>query len=86
VTLEALSSGLPVVAANATGSNALVDDGVNGFLAPPGISAAFAEKVERLVLDAGLRTEMAGKARASAEAYDWSRVLAQMVTYYERAF
>jgi len=86
VTLEALASGLPVVAANATGSNALVEDGVNGFLAPPRNSPAFAEKVERLVLDSGLRAKMAVNARASAEDYDWSRVLSQMVAYYEQAF
>ncbi len=35
VTLEALASGLPVVAADAAGSRMLVNDGVTGRLCPP---------------------------------------------------
>ena len=83
VTLEALSSGLPAVVANATGSNALVEDGVNGFLAIPRDSISFLERVERLVVDPVLRERMGQEARKRAEAYDWSRILAQMVSYYE---
>jgi len=45
VTLEALSSGLPAVVADATGSNALVQHGVTGFLVPPRDSRAFLDQV-----------------------------------------
>ncbi len=83
VTLEALSSGLPVVAANATGSNALVTDGVTGFLVPPRDSAAFLSRVELLIGDAMLRARMSEAARASAGRYEWSRILAQIAGYYE---
>ena len=82
MTLEALSSGLPAVVADATGSNALVTDGVNGFLATPRKSDAFGEKLERLVMDAALRSRMSTAARASAERYEWKRVLSQIVEYY----
>jgi phosphatidylinositol alpha 1,6-mannosyltransferase len=83
VTLEALSSGLPVVVADATGSRSLVTDGVNGFLAPPRNSAVFLDRVERLISDSQLRRETANAARESAESYDWSTVLNQIVGYYE---
>ena len=83
VTLEALSSGLPAVVANATGSKSLVEDGVNGFLAIPRDSPSFLEKVERLVSDRELRARMGASARERAQAYDWSRVLAQMTSNYE---
>ncbi len=83
VTLEALSSGLPAVVANATGSNSLVDDGVNGFLATPRNAESFVEKVERLILDPDLRHRMGDAARERAQAYDWNLVLAQMTSYYE---
>lgn len=83
VTLEAMSSGLPVVAANATGSNALVIDGVTGFLVPPRDSAAFLDCVTALVTDADLRSRMGIAARGAAEKYEWSRILGQIASYYE---
>lgn len=83
VTLEALSSGLPAVVANATGSNALVDDGITGFLAPPRNSAVFQERVEQLISNPDLRAKMGAAARLSAERYEWSRVLGQLAGYYE---
>jgi glycosyltransferase involved in cell wall biosynthesis len=83
VTLEAMSSGLPVVAADATGSNALVESGVTGFLAPPRDSHAFAEKVERLITHDVLRHQMGRAARQAAERYEWTRVLEQMKLFYE---
>jgi phosphatidylinositol alpha 1,6-mannosyltransferase len=82
VTLEALASGLPAVVADATGSNALVNDGVNGFLAPPRNSKAFEEKVERLIVNDELRWRMSAQARAGAERFEWNRILSQIVTYY----
>jgi glycosyltransferase involved in cell wall biosynthesis len=83
VTLEALSSGLPAVVANATGSNALVQDSVNGFLVEPRNQAAFLERVDQLVKDGELRRQMGTAARVSAESYDWSAVLDQIAGYYE---
>jgi phosphatidylinositol alpha 1,6-mannosyltransferase len=82
VTLEALASGLPAVVADATGSNALVTDGLNGFLAPARNSREFEARVEKLALDGSLRARMGAAARASAEPYEWDRVLSQIVTYY----
>ena len=83
VTLEALASGLPAVVADATGSNALVTDGVNGFLAPPRDSSAFLERVEKLLIDQSLRERMSAAACASAEPFEWSRILSQIAAYYE---
>lgn len=48
-TLEALSSGLPVVAADAMALPHLVHDGENGWLFPPGDTAAAAERIERIL-------------------------------------
>ncbi len=84
VTLEALSSGLPAVVADATGSNDLVENGMNGYLADPGSSSSFFEHVERLIADPDLRQEIGMRARAGAQAYDWDYVLAQMISYYEQ--
>ena len=83
VTLEAMSSGLPAVVANATGSNALVKDGVTGFLAPPRDSAAFLDRVEQLLSDDALRARMGAAARHAAERYEWSEILGRLAGYYE---
>lgn len=83
VTLEAMSSGLPAVVADATGSNALVTDGVTGFLAPPRDSRAFLDRVSRLVTNGELRAKMGAAARHDAERYEWKRILAQIASYYE---
>jgi sugar transferase (PEP-CTERM/EpsH1 system associated) len=43
--LEAMSTGLPVIATNVGGNPELVDDGVTGLLTPAGDPAAMAEKI-----------------------------------------
>ena len=83
VTLEAMASGLPAVVADATGSNALVEDGVTGFLARPRDSGEFLDRVARLIENPELRSRMGSAARTAAERYEWSRVLGQIEAYYE---
>ena len=83
VTLEAMSSGLPAVVANATGSNALVTDGLNGYLVTPRDSAEFLDRVARLIENTELRGQMGAAARQAAEQYEWSRILDRIASYYE---
>jgi glycosyltransferase involved in cell wall biosynthesis len=66
VALEAMASGLPVVAADAGGFRESVAEGVTGFLVPPDDARAFASAIARLVLDAALRHRMSGDARLAA--------------------
>lgn len=58
VTLEAMASGLPVVAPSAGALPELVADGDNGFLFPPGDAVVLAEKVNRLLVDRDLCRRM----------------------------
>jgi glycosyltransferase involved in cell wall biosynthesis len=71
-TLEALASGLPVVAANARALPELVHDGVNGYLAPPGDAHRFAAALERILTQPALARAMsiAGRTRAEQHALD----------------
>lgn len=82
VTLEAMSSGVPAVCADATGSSSLVRAGETGFLAPPRDAAVFREHVERLCTDDALRTRMSAASREAALEYDWDVVLGRMLGYY----
>jgi glycosyltransferase involved in cell wall biosynthesis len=65
---EAFSCGIPAVTADACGAAGdLVRDGETGYVVPVGDVATLAEKLSRLVQDAGLRRAMGEKARATVE-------------------
>ena len=82
VTLEAMASGVPAVCADATGSNALVEHGVTGFLAPPTDSALFERYVRSLIEDSSLRGRLSDASRERAKEYAWDAVLERMLNYY----
>ncbi len=84
VTLEAMAAGLPVVAAAATGSRSLVDDGVTGRLLRPGATAAFADALAHYCVDGEARA-IAGVAGRNASArYGWDEVNQALVDGYIR--
>ncbi len=58
VTLEAMASGLPIIAARAGALPELVTDGDNGFLFTPGDSKELADKICRLLEDDNLSQAM----------------------------
>jgi glycosyltransferase involved in cell wall biosynthesis len=74
--IEAMLTGLPVVATRVRGPAEQVADGVTGFQVPPGDSAALGAALGRLVRDPELRTRMgqAGRQHALAR-YDEAKVL-----------
>nr|WP_276208740.1 glycosyltransferase family 4 protein [Caulobacter sp. 17J65-9] len=60
ILLEAMGAGVPAVATDCqTGPRELIDDGVNGLLAPEGDPLALANVLERLVSDPNLRLKFA---------------------------
>jgi glycosyltransferase involved in cell wall biosynthesis len=69
VVLEALASGVAVVAFSIGGLPEIVQDGVNGFLCSPGDIAAMAECVNRLDVDRQLLATMKVNARRYAVEY-----------------
>jgi glycosyltransferase involved in cell wall biosynthesis len=84
VTLEAMASGLPVVAAVATGSESLVVDRVTGRLIPPGGIDAFADALGCYCRDREARLAAgAAGVRASAR-YGWDEVNQALVDGYCR--
>jgi glycosyltransferase involved in cell wall biosynthesis len=57
-TLQAAATALPLVVADAVALPELVNDGVNGFLVPPGDPEAMAEAIGRILRDPALAARM----------------------------
>jgi glycosyltransferase involved in cell wall biosynthesis len=64
--LEAIASGLPVVATRVGGAEDVVTEGENGFLVAPGSARELAQALQRLLHDEGLRRAMGERARMRA--------------------
>jgi glycosyltransferase involved in cell wall biosynthesis len=83
ILLEALSFGVPVVAASVGGIPSVVTEGFNGFLCASGDVDGFVEKIERLHSDRRLRDTIARNARAYAlENLDVERMLAEYAAVF----
>ena len=79
-TLEALASGLPVVAVQAGALPELVHDACNGYLVPPEDWRAAGDAVLRLLRDPATRVEMGERSRQLAHDHD----VEHSVDRYER--
>ena len=84
VTLEAMASGLPVVAAGATGASSLVSDGETGQLVPPGDAAAFADAIAPYCTDAALRDAHGKAGELKSRAYGWDAINQAVADTYIR--
>lgn len=83
--MEAMATGLPVVATSHGGIPELVRDGVSGFLVPERDADALAEKLKRLLDSPQLWTELAGRARARVEeCHDNRKLNDELVETYTR--
>ena len=79
VTLEALASGLPVVAYRMAAAAELIRDGHNGMLAEPGASAEFVRAALDLLTRPGARHRAATAAPQSVAALDWDLIHDRLV-------
>jgi len=80
VTLEALASGVPVLAFDVAAAAEHVLDGVNGRLIAPDDDAAFAAALRELVGDPARLAAMRGPAVEAARRATWDEVLARFET------
>ncbi|KWX71277.1 glycosyltransferase family 4 protein [Paenibacillus jilunlii] len=83
VVLEAMASGLPVVAAGAGGSKELVMPGRTGALFQPQEPGSLAEEICRLSSDSTLRTAMGSEGRIQALGRSWEQIFDGLIRDYE---
>jgi len=81
-TLEAVASGLPILATKVNGTEELIKEGYNGFFIMRN-PRDIAEKINILVEDENLRKQMSKNARKTAEKYSWDEVAKKTLEVYE---
>jgi phosphatidylinositol alpha 1,6-mannosyltransferase len=84
VTLEAMACGLPVVAAAATGSDALVDDHVSGRLIRPGAIHQYADALCAYVTDPDLRRRHGDAGERRSLEFSWDQINQTVADTYLR--
>ncbi len=82
VVLEAMSSGLPVLAANEGGPTDIVQHGKTGYLIEPKKEKAFNEKINLLIDDKLHYAEMKKNALKYAQSVNWNNIIQQLYQYY----
>lgn len=85
VVLEAMASGLPVIASRISGSEELVVDGQTGILFPSEDIEALCVALRKLLIDASQRQGMGNASRRRVEAlYSWENTVQQYTLLLER--
>lgn len=86
VLIEAMASGVPVIASRLSGIPELVRDGVTGLLAEPGDAADLATAIRQLHEDGALAQRLSAQARAYVEAeFDLQRNAATLAQLFAEA-
>ncbi len=80
VTTEAMASGLAVLAFNYAAAAQLIRNGENGCLAAMDDSAGFVQAAVAMAADAAARRRMGEAASLTAQALDWSSIVARFET------
>jgi glycosyltransferase involved in cell wall biosynthesis len=82
-TIEALASGLPIIAARSGASQEVVSEGENGLFYEANSAQALVAAVRRLFSDDALREALARGARAAAGERNWGASTRVLRGYYE---
>jgi glycosyltransferase involved in cell wall biosynthesis len=82
VTMEAMASGLPVVAVNAMALPELVHDGENGYLFSDGNSQMLAEKVIAILSNQTMRAQMSRKSLEIVKDHDINKIIEKYESIY----
>jgi D-inositol-3-phosphate glycosyltransferase len=85
VAIEAQATGTPVVAAAVGGLTTAVKDGTSGLLVADHEPASYAGAFERVLLEPGLREQLAAGAQAQAQQFGWDRTADEMLSVYAEA-
>jgi len=80
---EAMASGCACIATEVGGNRYLIENGISGFLYPPGDRQMLQSHIRRLIDDAAKRRSLGEAARKRIEEmFDWSKVEQKYATLF----
>ncbi|MEM6642376.1 MAG: glycosyltransferase family 1 protein [Bacteroidota bacterium] len=82
VVLEAMASGIPVIAANEGGPKNIVKDGETGYLLEPKREDLFKEKIDLLIDDPAHYAELKSNALNYARELSWDNIISELNEKY----
>ena len=81
--IQALASGVPLVATDLPTTRSIIQHGVNGLLVPPGDTSATLAAVAALAADRAMARRLAGAALQQAQAWTWKRRGQRLLNFLE---
>ncbi len=82
--LDAMAASLPVVGTNIVGNRDIIENGVNGYLVPPGCISSLSSAIVEVFTNEPQTTSMARESLKIAEGRSWNKVAQQYEEIYER--
>lgn len=84
VTMEAMASGLPIIAVRAMALPELVQDGINGYLFDPGDENGVAKSITRVFQDEALKVKMGEESLQRIKKHDINEITKQFERIYRQ--
>ncbi len=84
--IDALAGGVPVVATKAGGVPEIIQDGINGFLAPIRDAAKLADRVNYVLSNAEIRQAIIKKGKVTAEQFSKSQMAEKTYSAYKNVW
>ncbi len=82
--IEAMASGLPVVASDILGCREEIEDGESGLLFATGDAEGLTNRLAQVMADAALRSELVERGRERAQMFDIAHVLDRQLGLYHK--
>ncbi len=83
VLIEAMASGVPIVASNIPGYAGVLTNHQEGLLVPPRDARQLAEALKTVLRDKAMQRQMGDRGLTTARSYSWDKVAQRVVDYYQ---
>ena len=78
-----MASGTPIVASRLKGFQTVLEEGMQGLMAPPKDDVALADALRQMIQDPTMRSAMGAFGERRAYEFRWERVAGLVLDYYE---